>query len=245
MQKKFTMRFNTLLVFVLIAFFLGSCAGDNSKDSEKEQKPLIKIPPKTENTKPTSPQTDPNLGKKAKPGFATKFERGAKRRETIEDKFDDNGNMIERTDKMFNKYGEVMKKNRYTYKYDEAGRRIEQWYYATEENGNPIMSNVNHLKYNEKGWKVENTFISYDADGNEVRWARNEFGYNNDGRIIQDITYNKEGIKQLKVNYNIIDGMLVSEYFTHYDDLGEPITKKTLEYNETGKVIGENEEKLK
>lgn len=239
------MRFNTLLIFVLTAIFIGSCAGDNSKDSDKEKKPLVKIPPKTENTKPAAPQADPNLDKKAKPGFATKFERGAKRRETIQDKFDDNGNMIERTDKMFDKFGEVMKKNRYTYKYDDAGRRIEQWYYATTDNDEPIMSNVNYLKYNEKGWKIENTFISYDADGNEIRWARNEFSYNNDGRIIQDITFNKEGLKQLKVNYNIVDGMLVSENFTDYDENGEPITKKTISYNETGKVIGEKEEKLK
>jgi hydroxymethylpyrimidine pyrophosphatase-like HAD family hydrolase len=194
---------------------------------------------------PAVPKADPNLGRKAKPGFTTKFERGAKRRETIRDKFDDNGNMIERTDKMFNKYGEVMKKNRYTYKYDDAGRRIEQWYYATEDNGAPIMSNVNYLKYNEKGWKIENLFISYGAEGEELRWVRNEFSYNNDGRIIEDVTFDKEGIRQFKVNYNIVDGFLVSENFTYYDENGEPITKKTISYDEVGTVIGEKEESLK
>jgi len=239
------MRFNTLLVFVLIGLFIGACSSDQSSDSTQEKKPLVKAPPKTENTKKTVSTPDPNLGKKAKPGFATKFERGAKRRETIRDKFDDNGNMIERTDKMFNKFGEVMKRNRYTYKYDDAGRRIEQWYYATKDNGDPIMSNVNYLKYNDKGWKIENIFISYDADGNEARWARNEFAYNNNGRIIEDITFDKEGRKLLKVNYNIVDGFLVSENFTYYDDNGEPTTKKTISYDEVGTVIGEKEEKLK
>jgi len=239
------MRFNTVLIFSIIAFLIVSCASNNPDDSGKEQKPLVKVPPKTANTKPAVPQVDPNLGKKAKSGFSTKIERGQKRRETIKDKFDDNGNMIERTDVMFNKYGEVMKKNRYTYKYDNAGRRLEQWYYATEDNGDPIMSNVNYLKYNENGWKIENIFISYDADGNEVRWAKNEFAYNNDGRIIQDISLDKQGIKLLKVNYNIVDGMLVSENFTYYNDKGEALTKKTISYNEVGTVIGEKEESLK
>jgi hypothetical protein len=239
------MRFNTILFLAIVAIFIGSCDSNNTSDSSKEKKPLVKVPPKTNNTKPAPQQVDPNIGKKAKPGFSTKIERGQKRRETIKDTYDDNGNMIERSDKMFNKYGEVMKKNRYTYKYDDAGRRIEQWYYATEDNDAPIMSNVNYLKYNEHGWKIENIFISYDADGNEVRWAKNEFEYNNDGRIIEDISYDKEGTKFLKVNYNIVDGMLVSENFTYYDDKGEPITKKTISYNEVGTVIGEKEESLK
>jgi hypothetical protein len=239
------MSIKQLMFLAMIAIFIAGCAGDANNDSDKEQKPLVKVPPKTTNTNPAPQQVDPNLGKKAKPGFSTKIERGQKRRETIKDTYDDKGNMIERSDKMFNKYGEVMKKNRYTYKFDDAGNLIEQWYYATEDNDAPIMSNVNYLKYNENGWKIENIFISYDAEGNEVRWAKNEFGYNNDGRIIEDISINKEGIKFLKVNYNIVDGMLVSENFTYYDDNGEPLTKKTISYNEVGTVIGEKEESLK
>ena len=239
------MRINTLLILALIAIFIGGCSGEGSQDSDKQQKSLIKPPAKTNNTKPARQAPNPDLGKKAKPGFTNKFERGKKRRETIQDKYDDNGNMIERTDIMFNKYGEVQKKNRYTYKYDDAGRRIEQWYYATTDNDESIMSYVNNLKYNQRGWKIENIFISYGEDGNEIRWARNEFKYNNEGRIIEDITLNKEGLKQLKVNYNIVDGMLVSENFTDYDENGEPLTKKTLTYDEFGTVTNSKEEGLK
>ncbi len=239
------MRFNTLLILILMAIIVGGCAEDGSKDTDKQQKPLVKPPAKTNTKKPVAQAPNPNLGKKAKSGFSTKFERGQKRRETIQDKFDDNGNMIERTDKMFNEYGEVMKKNRYTYKYDDAGRRIEQWYYAVTDNDEPIMSYVNYLKYNQKGWKIENIYISYDEDGNEIRWAKNDFKFNNDGRIIEDITSNKDGLKQLKVNYNIVDDQLVSENFTDYDENGKPLTKKTLSYNEFGTVIGSDEEDLK
>jgi hypothetical protein len=239
------MKINTLLVLFIVSFLVWGCAGEGSGDSAKQQKPLVKTPPKTTAHKAVPRKADPNLGKKAKPGFTNKFERGQKRRETIRDKFDDHGNLIERTDKMFDEFGEVKKKNRYTYKYDDAGRRTEQWYIATTKNDDPIMSNVNYLKYNEKGWKVENIFISYGADGVETRWVKNEFKHNNDGRIIEDVTINKDGIRQLTVIYNIVNGELVSENFIKYDEKGEPLTKQTLTYDEFGTVTSSKEESLK
>jgi len=235
------MKINTLVILFIVSILVLGC----SEDSSKERKPLVTPPAKTKTAKPVTQKPDPNLGKKAKPGYATKHERGAKRRETIQDKFDDNGNMIERTDKMFDKFGEVIKKNRYTYKYDDAGRRIEQGYSATTEHDEPIMSNVNFLKYNEKGWKIENVFISYDENGDEIRWVKNEFKYNSDGRIIEDVSYNKEGIRELMVEYNIVDGMMVSEYFTNYNKNGEPIKKKTITYDKIGTVTSSEEETLK
>jgi hypothetical protein len=244
-QKKNRKMYYKIIAVLLIASMVIGCSGESDKKKEEQKKPMIKLPEKPKAKTAPATMSAPDLGKKAKPGFKTKFERGQKRRETIKDKFDDSGNLIERTDKMFNKFGEVVKKNRYTYKYDDAGRRIEQWYYATTDNGEPIMSNVNYIKYNDKGWKIENIFISYDAEGKETRWVKNEFKHNSDGRIIEDITYDKQGHKQLKVNYNIVNDMLVSENFTKYDENGEPVTKTTISYDKTGTVIDTKEEKLK
>ncbi|MFP4471004.1 MAG: hypothetical protein ACLFPE_09980 [Bacteroidales bacterium] len=224
-----------LLAFVLITGLLAGCAGE-SENSAKEE-PQVKVPQTTSTTtkKPATPQ--PQLDRDAKPGYASKLERGQKRRESIEDTYDAQGNLIERRDKMFDKYGNVSKKNRYTYKYDDAGRRIEQWYFANTANDEPIMSSVNYITYDDKGRKVENIFISYDAYDNEVRWAKNEYKHNSQGRVTEDITLNKQGIPLSKTIYNYEDGMLVSENFVKYDEQGNPTGKQTLKYNEYGKVI--------
>lgn len=230
------MKIIKLFAVLLIGIFIAGCAGNNEQESGEEE-PQVKVPPASSKNKSVSQQAQPSLKTEAKPGFATKYERGQKRRESIEDTYDNQGNLIERRDKMFDKFGNVKKKNRYTYKYDDAGRRIEQWYYAYTAGDEPIMSSVNYIKYNDKGWKVENVFISYDAQGNEVRWAKNVYKHNADGRVIEDKTLNKEGIPISATIYHIENGMLVSEDFIDYDEKGNPIGQKTLKYNEYGKVI--------
>lgn len=226
-----------LLTIAVLTLLIAGCAGEDKKTNSDE--PQVKIPAQTSDTKSQTknPNIQPKLDQDAKPGYASKIERGQKRRESIEDSYDAQGNLIERRDKMFDKFGNIKKKNRYTYKYDDAGRRIEQWYYASTANDEPIMSSVNYITYNDKGWKVENIFISYDAYGNEVRWAKNELQHNSQGRVTEDLTLNKQGIPVSKTIYNYEDGMLVSENFINYDEHGNPTGKQTLKYNEYGKVI--------
>ncbi len=225
-----------LITLALISLIIVSC-GNNKKPDKNE--PQVKVPPATSknSTAKKQPAINPNMNADGKPGYATKFERGKKRRESIKDTYDDMGNLVERRDKMFDKFGNIRKKNRYTYKYDDAGRRIEQWYYATTAADEPIMSNVNYIEYNDRGQKIQNIFISYDANGNEVNWAKNLYKYNKNGRVTEDLTVNKEGIPRAKTIYNYEKNMLVSENFVTYDEKGNPTSKKTLKYNEFGKVI--------
>jgi|GEM_PF-268414 len=235
--------FRTLILTTITVFFV-SCGCNRNENSGKNEQSEVKKPKPTVVTK-DSEEANPKMKTDGKPGFTNKFERGDKRRESIEDKYDDYGNMIERTDKNFDKYGNVSKKNRYTYKYDSNGQRIEQWYYSTTPDDQPIMSNVNYIKYNDKGQKIENIFISYDANGNEITWAKNIFKNDNDDHIIQDESFNKKGIIQGKVVYNYEKGLIVSEYFFDYDANGNPINKKTMTYDEFGKVLSSKDEKLK
>jgi len=234
--------YKALIMLMIAAFFVSCGCNRNNKSGENEQSE-VKKPVLTEN-KGAAP-SDAKMKTDSKPGFANKFERGAKQRESIVDKFDDNGNLIERTDSNFDKNGNISKKNRYTYKYDSRGLRIEQWYYAFTPDDQPIMSNVNYIKYNEKGQKIENIFISYDKDGSEITWAKNVFKNDNEDHIIQDEGYNKQGIIINKVVYNYENGMLVSENFFDFDATGKPINKKTMTYNEFGKVLDSKDEKLK
>ena len=242
------MRTFRVLFFSAVILLFSQCGGNDPDKKETKDQPEVKIPKTTQTTQAApqkqqpAPQVTPRMEGDAKPGFQNKFERGAKRRETIEDKFDDFGNLIERKDKMFDKFGNVSKKNRYTYKYDESGNRTEQWYYATTANDEPIMSSVNYSKYDDDGLKTENIFISYGPEGEEIRWAKDIFEYNSDGRLIRDDLYGKNGIIVSTVIYNIVDGMLVSENFIDYDANGDPIGKKTITYDETGRVISSVDE---
>ena len=237
------MRTIKMLLLSLVILLFSQC-GDGNDKKVGEGEPQVKIPKATQTTKPAQnkPQINPEMSGGAKPGFQNKLERGRKRRETIQDTFDDNGNIIERTDKVFDKFGNVSKKNRYTYKYDGSGNRMEQWYYATTASDNPIMSSVNYAKYDSRGNKIENIFISYGAEGEEIRWAKDIFMYNSDDRMIQDDLYGKNGIIQSTVIYNIEDGMLVSENFINYDENGKPLGKKTISYDETGRIISSVDE---
>jgi hypothetical protein len=238
------MKIYKALIMLMITAVFVSCGCNRNNNPEKNEQSEVKKPVLSGNNS-GSAASNPKMKTDATPGFSNKFERGAKQRESIVDKFDDNGNLIERTDSNFDKNGNISKKNRYTYKYNDRGLRIEQCYYATTADDMPIMSNVNYIKYNEKGQKIENIFISYDQDGNEITWAKNLFKNDNDNHLIQDEGYNKQGIIMNKVVYNYENGMLVSEYFFDFDANGKPINKKTMTYNEFGKVLDSKDEKLK
>lgn len=222
----------TLIAFV---FLLVQCSNSDKKDSEKKQENQTVT--KTEITQQEKKEPDVQIKTDAKPGFATKHERGRKRRESIKDKFDDFGNLIERTDNMYDKFGNIKRKNKYTYKYDDSGNRIEQWFYAIAPNGAPIMSNVNHAKYNRKGFKTENIFISYDKNGKEANWAKNVYVYNKDNRVIEDTRINKDGYKVSGVKYIIEDDLLKREEFLKYNPDGSISETKTIIYDEQGNII--------
>jgi hypothetical protein len=237
------MKLFKVLIMLMIAVVFVGCGCNRNKNQETNQQSEVKKPTPSANPA-NAGAANPKMKTDAKPGFTNKFERGDKRRESIVDKFDDRGNLIERTDSNFDKNGNVSKKNRYTYKYDQNDLRIEQWYYATTPSDEPIMSNVNYIKYNNKGQKIENIFISYDANGNEITWAKNLFKNDSENHIIEDENYGKNGIIKSKVVYNYEKGMLVSEFFFDYDANGKPTNKKTMTYNETGKVLSSKDEKM-
>lgn len=223
--------FSYLMVFILI--FITACAG-NEKKSEKDSQPEASVEPgqpKGEQPAQNTMRTD------SRPGYDNKFDRGQKKRESIVDKYDNFGNLVERTENDYDKQGNIRFKNRYTYRYDERQRRVEQWFYQNTPDDRPVFSNVNHMKYDEKDQKTENIFIGYDAAGNETNWAKNVYKYNNEGRVTEDVTYNKEGFPLFKVNYNFEKGLLVSENFVYYDGKGNITEKKTLKYDEYGTVI--------
>jgi|JMBV01.1.fsa_nt_gb hypothetical protein len=85
--------------------------------------------------------------------------------------------------------------------------------------------------------KIENIFIGYDGQGNESNWAKNLYKNNADGKVTEDVTYNKQGFPVYKINYNYENGMLISENSVYYDGKGGIINKQTLFYDEYGTVI--------
>lgn len=230
------MKILRLIVIALLSVTLIQCSNSGEKKNQEKDKPQVKIPEKTTAT-PGKPVQGPKMENDAKPGFQNMYERGNKRRESIKDKFDDNGNLIERTDEMYDKDGNIKKKNRYTYKYNDNGNRIEQWYYAADPNDNPLFSQVNYLKYNDKGLQTENVFISYDDKGNETRWAKNIYTYNNQGRVLEDKLVEKNGVIKSRILYTYENGLLVQEVFLDFDDGGKQLNKKTIRYNDKGTVI--------
>ena len=229
------MKILRLFAIALLSFTLVECSCSGEKKKEKEE-PQVKIPEKTTATA-NQPVSGPKMKDDAKPGFQNMYERGNKRRESIKDKFDDKGNLIERTDEMYDKEGNVKKKNRYTYKYNDAGNRIEQCYYANDPNDAPLFSQVNYLTYNNKGLQIENLFLSYDAQGNETRWAKNIYFYNSEGRVLEDKLLNKDGFIKSRILYTYQNGLLVQEIFLDFDEKGNQLNKKTIKYNEKGTVI--------
>ncbi len=230
------MKILRLIFIALLSVMLVQCSCSGEKKNQEKDKPQVKIPEKTASTT-SQPVQGPKMEDDAKPGFQNMYERGNKRRESIKDKFDDNGNLIERTDEMYDKDGNIRKKNRYTYKYNDAGNRIEQWYYASDPNDAPLFSQVNYLKYNNKGLQTENVFISYDEKGNETRWAKNIYTYNSDGRVLEDKLIEKNDVVKSRILYTYKNGMLVQEVFLDFDNAGKQLNKKTIKYNEKGTVI--------
>jgi len=230
------MKILRFLAIALLSTALVECSCSGEKKNQEKDKPEIKVPEKTVAT-PGAPVQGPKMEDDAKPGFQNMYERGNKRRESIKDKFDDNGNLIERTDEMYDKDGNVKKKNRYTYKYNDAGNRTEQWYYASDPNDAPLFSQVNYLTYNKKGLQTENVFISYGPNGDETRWAKNIYTYNSDGRVLEDKLINKDGTIKSRILYTYQNGNLVQEIFLDFDDSGKQLNKKTIKYNDKGTVI--------
>lgn len=223
--------FSIIMAFLFL--LITACAGTENKP-EKDTQPEVKVTqeqPKSEQPAKKTMRTD------AKPGDDKKFDRGQKKRESIVDKFDNFGNLVERTENDYDKQGNIRFKNRYTYRYDEKQRRVEQWFYQNTPDDKPVFSNVNHMKYDDKDQKTENIFIGYDAIGNETNWAKNVYKHNGEGRVTEDVTYNKEGFPLFKVNYNFEKGLLVSESFVYYDGKGNVTEKKTLKYDKYGTVI--------
>ncbi len=227
------MRWISLLIIVLTVFLLANCSG-NREDKSASAESQVQSPEQTANQQ--SAKQNPVMASET-PGFSNKFERGKKRRESIVDKFDDQGNLIERTENVYDQNGNVQRKHRYTYRYDDRGQRVEQWFYQSTPDDRPIQSSVNHTKYNNKGWKTENIYIGYDAQGNEINWAKNVYKHNSAGQVTEDVTSNKSGFPVFKVNYNYEDGVLVSENFVYYDGKGGVTEKKTLKYDPYGTVI--------
>lgn len=235
------MKILRLLCIALLSFSLANCSSSGEKNNQKEEKPQVKVPEKTTATT-GQPVQGPRMENDAKPGFQNMYERGNKRRESIKDKFDDKGNLIERTDEMYDKDGNIRKKNRYTYKYNDAGNRIEQWYYCSDPNDAPLFSQVNYMKYNSRGLQTENIFISYDDKGNETRWAKNLYTYNQNGRVLEDQLSTKEGAITSRILYTYENDMLVQEVFLDYSESGKQLNKKTIRYNEKGTVISAKDE---
>lgn len=167
----------------------------------------------------------------------TQIDSNRLRRESVRDTHDKQGNLVQRTENLYNRSGNIRRKHRYTYSYNELGQRIEQWFYQYDPNGMLLASSVNHTRYNDQGLKGENTFISYDGDGNVQTWAKNKYEYNADGLVTKDLTTSMEGLPLLEVRYGYENGLLVSEHFVEYDYAGNITLNKTLKYNEHGGII--------
>jgi hypothetical protein len=232
------MRLISFLLILLPVVLLTNCTG-NKKKAESPTESQVKVPPPSKQQ--DNIKQNPMVTNEA-PGYATKFDRGKKRRESIVDKFDDQGNLIERTENIYDQMGNIKRKHRYTYKYNELGHRVEQWFYQYHPDGSPMSSSVNYTTYNNKGWKTENTFIGYDAGGNEVNWAKNVYEHNAEGQVTQDVTSNKAGFPVFKVNYYYEDGELSNESFVYYDGKGNVTDKKSLKYDKSGRIIETNNE---
>lgn len=227
------MRLISFLLILLPVLLLTNCTGNKEK-AESPSEAQVKVPPPAKHQ--DNIKQNPMVTNEA-PGYATKFDRGKKRRESIVDKYDDLGNLVERTENVYDQMGNVKRKHRYTYKYNNLGHRIEQWFYQYHPDDSPMASSVNYTTYNDKGWKTENVFISYDANGNEVNWAKNVYKHNAAGLVTQDVTSSKRGIPVFMVNYIYEDGVLVGEKFVYYDDDGGVTEKKTLKYDQSGNII--------
>lgn len=227
------MKMIKFLLLIIPVLFLLNCSGNEEYKTKANESEVV-VP----SGQGTGANVQQNVMKtETKPGFSNKFDRGQKKRESIVDKFDQNGNLIERTENDYDNQGNISRKNRYTYRYDERQRRVEQWFYHFTPDERPVMSNVNYIKYNDKDWKTENLFIGYDENGNEISWAKNVYKHNAEGKVIEDVTTNKQGFPTYKINYNWVGADLVSESFIYYDGAGGVTDKKTLKYNESGTVI--------
>ncbi len=209
-----------LLLLISVFFVLSSCSNQNRQENETAER----------TTQPSGQITPDATGD-------TKIDPNRLRRESVRDRHDKHGNLVQRTENLYDRSGNIRHKHRYTYSYNELGQRIEQWFYQYDQADVLLASSVNHTKYNDRGLKSENTFISYDGDGNIQTWAKNQYTYNADGRVTKDLTSNREGLPILEVRYSYENGLLVSEHFVEYDGDGNITVNKTLRYNEHGGII--------
>ena len=227
--------FYLMLILLMVTAACGGSGQKPKKDTPSELRQPIEQPKKEKPAKRT-PRKDAN------PVNDNTLDRGKQKKESIVDKFDNFGNLIERTENDYDKQGNIRFRNRYTYRYDEKQRRVEQWFYQSTPDEKPVFSNVNHMKYDDKDRKTENIFIGYDSTGNEINWVKNVFMHNDDGRVTEDVTFNKEGFPIFKVSYKYDEGLLKSESFVYYDGQGGVTEKKTLKYDEFGTIIQTIEE---
>ena len=227
------MNKNLIYIILVGLLLVAGCKSKNQTSESSNESQVILSEQKPGNTQ----QKTGKIKTDSKPGFSNKYDRGQKKRESIVDKFDPFGNLIERTENDYDKNGFVKFKKRYTYRYDEKQRRIEQWFYQYTPDDRPVFSHVNYIKYDNMDNKIENIFIGYDGQGNESNWAKNLYKNNADGKVTEDVTYNKQGFPVYKINYNYENGMLISENSVNYDGKGGIINKQTLFYDEYGTVI--------
>lgn len=215
------MKLLVLLLLISASLLFTSCSNQNRQEQDTVE--LAAQP----------------VGKQVTPSDAgeIKIDPNRLRRESVRDTHDEHGNLVQRTENLYDHSGNIRYKHRYTYSYNKLGQRIEQWFYQYAPNGMLLASSVNHTKYNDKGLKSENTFISYDGDGNIQTWAKNQYEYNADGFVTKDLTTNMEGYPILEVHYGYKNGLLASEHVIEYDGAGNITLNKTLKYNERGGII--------
>jgi hypothetical protein len=214
------MRLIVSLLLISISLLFTSCSNQNRQERDTGERAA----------EPTAGQVTPAAAGEIK------IDPNRLRRESVRDTHDQQGNLVQRTENLYDRSGNIRHKHRYTYSYNKLGQRIEQWFYQYAPNGMLLASSVNHTRYNDKGLKSENTFISYDGDGNVQTWAKNQYEYNADGFVTKDLTTNMEGYPILEVRYGYENGLLASEHVKEYDGAGSITNNKTLKYNERGEI---------
>lgn len=215
------MKLLVLLLLISASLLFTSCSNQNRQEQDTVERAA----------QPSVRQVEPDAASGAK------IDPNRLRRESVRDTHDEHGNLVQRTENLYDHSGNIRHKHRYTYSYNKLGQRIEQWFYQYAPNGMLLASSVNHTKYNDLGLRSENIFISYDGDGNIQTWAKNQYEYNDDGLVTKDLTSNQDGFPILEVRYQYENGLLVNEHFVEYDGAGNITLNKTLKYNERGGII--------
>jgi len=216
-----------LLAAIIIVFTqCGGPDGDGSGTSDKQKN--------VENGDGSTSGDDVDDGKIKE---LNKYERGDLTRESRQDIFDDQGNRIERTETVFDKYGEPLFKRKYAYKYDKKGNQIYQDYTEISIEGKLRTHSENHKKFDKLGQIIEMVSIVYDENKVETSWLRNTYKYNSYGRMTEEIQHGKNGNPRIKSEKFFEGEALVKESYTYYNPDGTVKEVKTLEFNKDGGVV--------